>query len=71
MADNPKFCFLRILVASGPRLMAAISVGFVKPANVKAHSRDRRFAWNQRGKRKVVVVIRERGGNSVPAVFNS
>jgi hypothetical protein len=30
---------------------------------------DRRFARNQNGKRKVVVVIRERGGNSVPAVF--
>ena len=29
---------------------------------------DRRFARNQNGKRKVVVVIRERGGNSVPAV---
>jgi hypothetical protein len=32
---------------------------------------DRRFARNQNGKRKVVVVIRERGGNSVPAVFGS
>jgi hypothetical protein len=26
---------------------------------------------NQNGKRRVVVVIRERGGNSVPAVFNT
>ena len=32
---------------------------------------DRRFARNQNGKRKVVVVIRERGSNSVPAVFGS
>ncbi|WP_050625938.1 transposase [Bradyrhizobium viridifuturi] len=31
----------------------------------------RRFARNQNGKRKVVVVVRERGGNSVPAVFSS
>ncbi len=33
--------------------------------------RDRRLALNQNGKRKVVVIIRERGGNPVPAVFNS
>jgi hypothetical protein len=26
---------------------------------------------NQNGKRKVVVIVRERGGNSVPAVFKS
>jgi hypothetical protein len=45
--------------------------GYVKPANEKAHRRDRRLAQNQTGKRKVVVVIRERGGNSVPAVFAS
>jgi len=42
----------------------------VKPA-VKAHRRDRGFAGNQSGKRKVVVIVRDRGGNSVPAVFNS
>ena len=45
--------------------------GNVKPANVKAHRRDRRFAGNQSGKRKVVVIVRERDGNSVPVVFNS
>jgi transposase-like protein len=45
--------------------------GYVKPANQKDHRRDRRLAANQTGKRKVVVVIRERGGNSVPAVFGS
>jgi|ERR1700738_3359400 len=45
--------------------------GYVKPANQKEYRRDRRFARNQNGKRKVVVVIRERGGNSVPAVFNT
>jgi hypothetical protein len=43
----------------------------VKPANQKEYRRDRRLAWNQNGKRKVVEVIRERGGNSVPALFNS
>ena len=45
--------------------------GYVKPANLKEDRLDRRFAANQSGKRKVVVIIRERGGNSVPAVFGS
>jgi hypothetical protein len=42
---------------------------YVKPANQKDYRRDRRQARNQNGKRKVVVIVRERGGNSVPAVF--
>jgi molybdenum-dependent DNA-binding transcriptional regulator ModE len=41
----------------------------LQPANVKAHRRNRRLTRNQSGKRKVVVVVRERGGNSVPPVF--
>jgi ISXO2-like transposase domain len=45
--------------------------GYVKPAKQKEHRRDRRYARNQNGKGKVVVIVRERGGNSVPAVFNS
>lgn len=45
--------------------------GYVKPANLKEDRKDRRLARNQNGKRKVVVILRERGGNSVPAVFNS
>lgn len=45
--------------------------GYVKPANLKENRRDRRLLRNQTGKRKVVVVVRERGGNSVPAVFKS
>src|SRR6202795_1022220 len=45
--------------------------GYVKPANNKEYRRDRRYAANQSGKRKVVVIIRERGGNSVPAVFGT
>src|ERR1700736_5717520 len=43
--------------------------GYVKPANLKEKRVDRRFAVNQNGKRKAVVIVRERGGNSVPAVF--
>jgi hypothetical protein len=45
--------------------------GYVKPANLKEDRLDRRLSRNQNGKRKVVVIIRERGGNSVPAVFGS
>jgi len=45
--------------------------GYRKPANMKEHRLDRRFAENMTGKRKVVVIVRERDGNSVPAVFKS
>ncbi len=45
--------------------------GYVKPANLKEHRIDRRFASNQTGKRKCVVIVREREGNSIPAVFRS
>jgi len=45
--------------------------GYVKPANRKEDRLDRRLAANQSGKRKVVVIVTERGGNSVPAVFGS
>ena len=45
--------------------------GYSKPANLKANRRDRRLAENQTGKRKVVVVIREHGGDSLPAVFKT
>jgi ISXO2-like transposase domain len=45
--------------------------GYVKPANRKEDRLDRRMSANKNGKRKVVIIVRERGGNSVPAVFNS
>ncbi len=45
--------------------------GYIKPANNKEYRRDRRLARNQNGKRKVVVIVRERGGNGVPAVFKT
>ncbi|HEV2627907.1 MAG TPA: IS1595 family transposase [Pseudolabrys sp.] len=45
--------------------------GYVKPANKREHRADRRLAANQSGKRKAVIIVRERGGNSVPAVFKS
>jgi transposase-like protein len=45
--------------------------GYVKPANHRENRRDRRLAKNQNGKRQVVVVIREREGRTLPAVFKS
>jgi transposase-like protein len=45
--------------------------GYVKPANHRLNRVDRRFVENRSGKRKVVVVIRERGGNTLPGVFAS
>jgi transposase-like protein len=47
--------------------------GYVKPANRRENRKDRRLAENQTGKRKVVVVIRERGadGRTLPGVFRS
>ena len=45
--------------------------GYIKPANHKENRRDRRLARNQNGKRRVVVVVRERGGRTLPAVFRT
>ena len=45
--------------------------GYVKPANHTENRRDRRLVKNQNGKRRVVVVARERGGRTLPAVFKS
>ena len=45
--------------------------GYIKPANHKENRRDRRLGRNQNGKRKSVIIVRERNGHSVPAVFGS
>jgi transposase-like protein len=45
--------------------------GYVRPANRREHRADRRFAENKSGKRRAVIIIRERNGNSLPAVFRS
>jgi hypothetical protein len=45
--------------------------GYVKPANRLENRVDRRKAEAQTGKRRVVVIIRERGGDSLPAVFKT
>jgi ISXO2-like transposase domain len=43
----------------------------VKPANLKEYRRDGRLGKNQSGKREIVVVVREREGSTLPAVFKS
>jgi transposase-like protein len=45
--------------------------GYVRPANLRENRVDRRLASNKSGKRKVVVVVREREGKALPAVFRS
>lgn len=45
--------------------------GYVKPENEKAKRKDRRLAINQTGKRRVVVVMRERKGKTLPFVFDA
>lgn len=45
--------------------------GYVKPANYKENRRDRRLRFNRSGKRRVVVVMRERNGRTLPFVTKS
>lgn len=45
--------------------------GHIRPANHKENRRDRRLARNQNGKRRCVVIMRERGGRTLPFVFKS
>jgi transposase-like protein len=45
--------------------------GYVKPENRKEDRKDRRLSENQSGKRRVVVIMRERKGRSLPFVFDS
>lgn len=45
--------------------------GYVRPENRKEDRKDLRLAENQTGKRKVVVVMRERAGQTFTAVFKA
>ena len=45
--------------------------GYVKPANWAENRRDRRLAVNQSGKRRVLVVAREKNGKTISMVFKS
>ena len=44
---------------------------YVKPANYKKNRRDLRLRGNRSGKRRVVVVVRQRDGRTLPAAFTS
>lgn len=45
--------------------------GYVKPSNLRKKRIDRRLSLNLSGKRKSVVIVRERGGIILPAVFKN
>ena len=45
--------------------------GHVRPANLKENRRDRRLVENQIGKRRVVVVSRDREGRTISGVFKT
>jgi transposase-like protein len=45
--------------------------GHVKPANRRENRVDRRLSVNQNGKRRVVVIARERDGRTLPFVFKA
>jgi transposase-like protein len=45
--------------------------GYVKPANLREDRKDRRLWKNKSGKRQCVVIVREHGGQSLPAVFKT
>lgn len=42
--------------------------GYVKPTNEKVNRRNRRLVENQSGKRQVLIVLRERGGRTLPFI---
>lgn len=45
--------------------------GYIRPANKKSKRIDRRLAKNQNGKRRVVIVARQRGGRTLTTVRHS
>src|SRR6185295_8554536 len=62
-------------VVGGEGKVAEVDAGFFggyqKPANLAVDRADRRLGRNRSEKRKAVIIVRERGGNSVPGVFRS
>lgn len=62
---------------SGVKLIGDVEVdgayfgGHIRPENRKEDRKDRRLTENQTGKRRVVVVMRQRKGRTLPFVFKS
>jgi hypothetical protein len=65
LTDEQRIDWLRLIQVMRPALWR------LRHNTGKKDRLDRRFTRNQNGKRKVVVIVRERGGNSVPTVFHS
>lgn len=63
--------FKTLKVAGHVEIDGAYFGGYVKPENYKAHRKDRRLLENRSGKRKVVVVMRERDGKTLTGVFKA
>ena len=55
-------------LSGGVEIDGAYVGGHVRPENEKASQPDRRLPENQTGKRQSVVVVRERGGRTLPIV---
>jgi hypothetical protein len=66
---------LKGMTVGGPGKVVETDGGYfggdIKPATYKENRRDRRPAKNQNGKRQDVVIVREREGRTIPAVFKS
>ena len=60
-----------VKVSGSVEIDGAYFGGYIKPANFRDHRLDRRLARNQNGKRRCVVVMRERNGRTLPFVFRS
>ena len=58
-------------VSGSVEIDSAYFGGYIKPANYKEQRIDRRLSLNQNGKRRAVVVMRERNGCTLPFVFKS
>jgi transposase-like protein len=58
-------------VAGEVEIDGAYFGGHVRPANWKENRRDRRLRFNRSPKRRVVVIMRERAGRTLPFVFRS
>jgi hypothetical protein len=60
---------INAMVSGEVEIDGAYFGGHLRPANYKENRRDRRLAKNQNGKRRVVVILRERRGQTLPFVF--
>lgn len=60
-----------MMLAGDVEVDGAYFGGYVRPENRKEDRKARRLRENQTGKRRVVVVMRERNGRTLPFVVKS